>query len=112
MKKLTNEHIKQLTYDHKILIFQMIIAQHADKTWEELSKLLGFERKNKDRNLKVSESVVKKGDVVYFDHPQSNEYLMFITNDSFCVWENQNGLVKKTVDLDVLLSIISFEDKV
>ena len=112
MKKLTNEHIKQLTDDQKILIFQMIIAQHADKTWGDLSKLLGFERNGKDRNLKVSESVIKKEDSVYFDHPQSNEYLMFINNDSFRVWENQNGLVIKTVDFDVLLSIISFEDKV
>ena len=112
MKKLTNDHIKQLTDDHKILIFQMIIAQHADKTWGELSKLLGVERKNNDRNLKVSESVITKDEGVFFDHPQSYEYLMFFGNDEFCVWGSRPDLVKTTVDFDVLLSIISFEDKV
>jgi hypothetical protein len=90
----------------------MIIAQHADKTWGELSKLIGFERKDKDRNLKVSESVITKYEGVFFDHPQSNEYLMFITNDRFYAWANCPDLVRKTVDFDVLLSIISLEDKV
>lgn len=98
--------------DSAQLLFQMIIAQHADKTWGEVCKLLGFNGFIKDKKLKINESKCEiiNESFVTIDHKNAIEYL--ICYDCVDLYYLSNDCEIENVSFEKVVSIVSFEDKI
>ena len=104
--------------DQAKLILQMIIAQHADKTWGEICEIFGLIANVKDENIKMKDSCIRQLYDRRFvvDSKQSRDYLFRFneedTSQFVCYSQTKNCVGYVTISLEKLLSIISFEDKV
>lgn len=98
--------------DQAQLLFQMIIAQHADKTWGEVRELLGVQVNQLDKNIKICESKCEKinESVVAVNYKKSIQYLIsYGLYDLYCI-SDCDEIVK--LSFDKVVSIVSFEDKI
>lgn len=95
--------------DQAQLLFQMIIAQHADKTWGEVRELLGVKVNQLDKNIKMCESKCENcAGLVVVDHEYSNEYMIGFDSNAY---RHSEGEVEN-LSFDKVVSIVSFEDKI
>jgi hypothetical protein len=108
----------KITIDQAVLIFQMILAQHADKTWGDICEMFDVKANEHDRDIKLSDSNCEclwKRTVV-IDSLRSENYLIrFDSTDAIqfvCFGEFDNGEAYKKIKVKELISVISFEDKV
>jgi hypothetical protein len=109
--------------DQAILIFQMILAQHSDKTWGDICEMFGLIANVKDKNIKIKDSYI---DILGDGEPYECEYVINadgaseyligydgLFGDFVCYGIKENGRsLQKKILLEKLLSIVSFEDKV
>ena len=108
----------KVTIDQAVLIFQMILAQHADKTWGDICEMFDVEANEHDRDIKLSDSNCEclwKCSVVIDSLISENYLIRFDLTDTIqfgCFGEFDNGEAYKEIEVKDLLSIISFEDKV
>ena len=107
----------KVTTDQVMLIFQMILAQHADKTWGDICEMFDVKAGELDKDIKLYESYVRvltTHNVVVDNKHSDNFLLRFDVYDGkiTCFGEFDNGEMYKEIEVKDLLSIISFEDKV
>lgn len=107
----------KITIDQAVLIFQMILAQHADKTWGDICEMFDAEANEHDRDIKLYESYVRvfTTNRVIVDNKHSGNFLLrFDVYDGkiACFGEFDDGEMYKEIEVKELISIISFEDKV
>lgn len=102
--------------DQAILIFQMILAQYEDKTWGDICEIFDVKANEEDKDIKLSNSYINqlyyRGFVI--DSEQSKDYLIrfderYIEQFVFCC---RNKVENISINIEKILSIISFEDKV
>ena len=101
--------------DQAFLIFQMILAQHADKTWGEICEMFGLVARVDDKNIKMKDScIVIIGDGEQYECEYvisadgSTEYLIGydgLWGDFVCygIKENGRSLQKKIVTTEMYI---------
>ena len=104
--------------DQAFLIFQTILAQHADKTWGEICEMLGLVAIDDDKNIKMKDSYNRQLYECGFciDSKQAIDFLFrfdeYDIEQFICYCQAENNVRYVSIGLEKLFSIISFEDKV